>query len=249
VNGREVELGGLPFMAAVFHADHGGVAGGEPYCGGTLVGATKVLTAGHCLRGFGGEAGQLRVLVGRTSLNAAGGVVRGVARFAVHPGYDAHSGRNDLAVLTLDRPVDTARYPPIGLDLAGRYGEPGRPLTVAGWGSTRPQPGRGGPANEANLPSRLRRANVPVVSAAGCARSYGPGTGTAIDPASMICAGRGNRDACQGDSGGPLFTATGDGFVQVGVISSGLGCADPDYPGVYARVSGAAAFLRRALAA
>ena len=37
----------------------------------------------------------------------------------------------------------------------------------------------------------------------------------------------------QGDSGGPLFV----NGVQVGVTSYGNGCADPNYAGVYARVT------------
>ncbi len=43
---------------------------------------------------------------------------------------------------------------------------------------------------------------------------------------------------CQGDSGGPLFTTdTGGGFVQMGVVSWGIGCALAEYPGVYAEVN------------
>ena len=47
----------------------------------------------------------------------------------------------------------------------------------------------------------------------------------------MVCAGHeaGGRDACRGDSGGPLLVrdaATGT-YTQAGVVSWGLGCADP----------------------
>jgi len=52
----------------------------------------------------------------------------------------------------------------------------------------------------------------------------------------MFCAGEvgeGGKDACQGDSGGPV---TYNGNV-VGATSWGYGCADPKYPGVYARVT------------
>lgn len=54
----------------------------------------------------------------------------------------------------------------------------------------------------------------------------------------MICSGdivNGGVDACQGDSGGPLYDADND--ILVGVTSWGIGCADEDFPGVYARVS------------
>lgn len=52
----------------------------------------------------------------------------------------------------------------------------------------------------------------------------------------MICAGIldvGGKDACSGDSGGPLLY----GNVLVGVTSWGWSCAEPIWPGVYARVA------------
>ena len=58
---------------------------------------------------------------------------------------------------------------------------------------------------------------------------------------SMVCAGypKGAKDSCQGDSGGPLIvpkSATDDTAVIFGVVSFGIGCAKPNFPGVYARV-------------
>ena len=62
----------------------------------------------------------------------------------------------------------------------------------------------------------------------------------------MICAGyeEGGRDSCQGDSGGPMFTNDGVNLpVQVGIVSWGDGCARPDKPGVYTRISSVYDFI------
>jgi Hint module/Trypsin len=48
------------------------------------------------------------------------------------------------------------------------------------------------------------------------------------------CPRGGGKDACQGDSGGPLFDSNKQ---QIGIVSFGLGCALPNKPGIYTRVS------------
>nr|NP_001191249.1 cocoonase-assisted protein [Bombyx mori]ADV78477.1 cocoonase-assisted protein [Bombyx mori]BAJ61819.1 cocoonase assistant protein [Bombyx mori] len=58
----------------------------------------------------------------------------------------------------------------------------------------------------------------------------------------MFCAGppEGGKDSCQGDSGGPAVK----GNVQLGVVSFGVGCARKNNPGIYAKVSAAAKWIK-----
>lgn len=81
-----------------------------------------------------------------------------------------------------------------------------------------------------NVSSKLMHVNVNYVKQADCNSAY---SGDIQD--NMICAADDNQDSCQGDSGGPLYDS--DSNALVGVVSWGIGCALPQYPGVYARVS------------
>ena len=89
-----------------------------------------------------------------------------------------------------------------------------------------------GTTETGNVSSKLLHVNVNYVKQSTCNSnaSYG---GSIND--SMMCASDTNQDSCQGDSGGPLFDS--DNNALVGVTSWGYGCADADYPGVYARIS------------
>merc|ERR1711868_16930 len=101
---------------------------------------------------------------------------------------------------------------------------------VSGWGTTK----SGG-----SLPDILQYVNVPLMTNADCKKTgY---EATSIKP-SMVCAGykEGKKDSCQGDSGGPLVvpkSKSDDTAIIYGVVSWGAGCASPDLPGVYARVT------------
>ncbi|KAH3800010.1 hypothetical protein DPMN_153634 [Dreissena polymorpha] len=55
----------------------------------------------------------------------------------------------------------------------------------------------------------------------------------------MVCAADFDHgvDTCQGDSGGPLVCDIGGIFYVLGATSFGYKCAEPGYPGVYARIS------------
>jgi secreted trypsin-like serine protease len=67
----------------------------------------------------------------------------------------------------------------------------------------------------------------------------------------MLCAGElsGGKDSCQGDRGGPLFATDATGkHTQVGVVSWGVGCARPDIPGLYTRISSYQDWIKQVMA-
>jgi secreted trypsin-like serine protease len=111
-------------------------------------------------------------------------------------------------------------------------------MTIVGWGQT----------SEAKLrqENRLRYATVPIVADKDCARAYRK-VGVKLVENEAICAGGRGSDTCQGDSGGPMVHETADHrFVQVGIVSFGLGCARRNYPGVYTQISKFRADIRAA---
>ncbi|CAG0903307.1 unnamed protein product [Darwinula stevensoni] len=118
--------------------------------------------------------------------------------------------------------IDAAAMPDQGQDFPE-----GSMMTVSGWGST----SEGG-----SVVNILQKVDVAVVSDADCDDYYSSFGG--IVPEAHICAGnmpQGGQDSCQGDSGGPMFEA-GGGTVS-GIVSWGVGCARPEFPGVYSQLA------------
>uniref|UniRef100_A0A3B3V4U5 Transmembrane serine protease 15 n=1 Tax=Poecilia latipinna TaxID=48699 RepID=A0A3B3V4U5_9TELE len=90
-------------------------------------------------------------------------------------------------------------------------------------------------------PLTISPAALPLVEQAECQLLLPEYTITS----SILCAGypEGGVDSCQGDSGGPLMCEEDGHWTQIGVISFGAGCARPQKPGGYARVSAFASWI------
>ena len=231
VGGEPVPDGRHRFMASLQDITRGNSAYRRHYCGGTLIDRNSVLTAAHCVEGV--TAVQLRVIVGRTKLDSSEGQRRAVAGIARHPRYTSSlvSFRFDAAVLRLSSRVNNIRPVHIPKSSSNKLEEPGRLLTIAGWGNTIKQSPDGDEPN--NKPRRMQEARVSVVSERRAQEAY-----DGYVPRIMVAAGREGKDACQGDSGGPMFRKKDDGrVVQVGITSFGVGCGAQGYPGVYAEAN------------
>lgn len=224
VGGTFAAPGQFPFMATLIQASARTAQDGF-FCGGSVIAPRVILTAAHCLEGdVPPEA--VDVVVGRTRLSSrlTGGRVD-VSGIVLHPGYDPQSAANDIALIQLARPVavPTIRLP--GPDDAPS-GLPPTRLTTSGWGLTSEQ---GSEASDA-----LRYVKLTTRPSDPCSALY-----PAFDGETQVCAGspRAGEDSCQGDSGGPLFETTSSGYVQLGTVSWGRGCAQKGYPGVYGELN------------
>jgi secreted trypsin-like serine protease len=233
VGGTDVPNGKYPFLGTIQDKSRGGAGFQRHSCGGALITPTWFLTAAHCVTDPTPNVGDLQVIVGRTVLSKKRqGVKAPVARIIVDPAYDPTILDNDAALLELAKPITAVAPLPFVNANETTFDAPGTILTVAGWGNTLAQPIPGGIA----MPDRMREAQVPVFDHAACAQEYAV-PGFPITP-HMLCAQQPGAGigACQGDSGGPLFAPEPGGFVEVGIVSFGEGCAD-GFPGIYTRLS------------
>jgi trypsin len=223
-----------PYAAAIYRKGH-------LHCGGSVIGPTKVLTAGHCVDGF--NLANFQVISGRPNLrDPTAGETIGVSSGRVHPDFE-QTGLHDVAVLNLAQPTGA---PPIALatpEQSAAITAPGTPLRVAGYGAISPF--------GVHLSPFLKSTIELVRTDRRCLKAY---TRDLYAPETMICALGARRkhggrfkihtSACSGDSGGPLVADTATGPVEVGTISyGGALCGLPAAPTVYSRISSSLDFI------
>jgi len=201
-------------------------------CGGAMYTNQIVLTAAHCVSGTGNNTG-ITATMGVVDLQDPARITRQSTYVYQAPGYNNPSG-DDWALIKLASPV--SGIPTLAIANTTAYDS--GTFTVAGWGA----------ATEGGGQQRyLLKAQVPFISDAQCGQAYSD-----LVPAEEICAGNwdaGGVDTCQGDSGGPMFRRdSANNWIQVGIVSWGIGCARPENPGVYSQVSTFASAIAAAAA-
>ncbi|XP_065806050.1 serine protease 27-like [Labrus bergylta] len=222
VGGEDAPSGSWPWQVSLQ------IFGGH-VCGGSLINKEWVMTAAHCF--FSASPTDWQVSLGRQNLQGENPneVTKSVDTIILHPNYDSVTSDNDIALLRLSTPVQFTDYiRPVCLAAGDSTFNNGTDSWVTGWGAV--QEGVSLP-----FPETLQEVQVPVLGNRQC--NCLNGVGTVTD--NMICAGvlAGGKDSCQGDSGGPMVNQQGSIWVQSGVVSFGFGCARPNLPGVYSRVS------------
>ncbi|KAM6473094.1 serine protease 1-like [Liasis olivaceus] len=189
---------------------------GYHFCGGSLIHPQWVVSAAHCYKS------RIEVRLGEHNIEAVEGGEQAIraGKIIVHPNYDSWLLDNDIMLIKLATPADiTSSVSPI--PLSNGCPAAGTSCLISGWGNTL--------SNGVNYPDLLQCLNAPILSDEECNAAY-PGDITE----NMVCVGylEGGKDSCQGDSGGPVVC---DGLLQ-GIVSWGIGCALPGYPGVYTKV-------------
>ncbi|XP_058542744.1 transmembrane protease serine 5 isoform X9 [Neofelis nebulosa] len=152
-----------------------------------------------------------------------------VERIIPHPLYSTQNHDYDVALLQLRTPLNFSDTVGAVCLPAEKQDFPrGSQCWVSGWGHTDP--------SHTHNSDTLQDTVVSLLGTRLCNSScmYSG----ALTPR-MLCAGYvdGRADACQGDSGGPLVCLDGGTWHLVGVVSWGRGCAEPNHPGVYAKVA------------
>jgi secreted trypsin-like serine protease len=256
VGGHKVSIKDYPFQVALLSTDTSVFPASNEYahqfCGGSILDATHVITAAHCVfdslvQGQATPPSSLEVLA-RTDVlaepDAHVGASAGERRVAVlatsfDPEYDPNLTDHDAAILTLqppgiplDDPTLAQQIPILGSDELAHV-DARAPVDVSGWGNTEQEdPAFSKPPL---YPHNLNAVTTQIVAPTQCNAAY---KGAITDR--MICAGAAKEDSCQGDSGGPLVADVDDSastvdFHLVGIVSTGIGCGWPGFPGIYTR--------------
>lgn len=147
--------------------------------------------------------------------------------------YVKESSLSDIALLKLTSSVTYNKYIQPVCVMASTFEFQNKSnCWVTGWGNIREN-------KKLPAPYMLQEVQVSIINTSRCNFLFQEPNFLFRMADDMICAGSedGNHDACEGDSGGPLTCEQNGLWIQIGIVSWGVGCGRPNLPGVYTNVS------------
>ncbi len=245
VGGGVTTITQFPWQVGIGTEDNVKYYGGVS-CGGAIINERWILTAAHCFdQGVYNDDSDQIVFgvsnIDNTNYLAAVPAANqiGIKRWIVHPNYNETTTDNDIALIELDTAIDLSAcgsncsiIPLATSNSEADLYPMSASVFISGWGeiSAKTPTGADGVGSD-----ELKSAELQMVDCVSSPSLYENSDITN----NMICAAASDTDTCQGDSGGPMVAPndSGTGFVQIGIVSWGVGCAQPGYPGVYSKVS------------
>ncbi|XP_023209481.1 serine proteinase stubble-like [Centruroides sculpturatus] len=233
VGGSDAAFGSWPWQVSIRKVRGSYGFASTHRCGGVILNRLWIATAAHCVEDL--YPSRMRIRVGEHDFGSTNEpfpeMEKNVGGKVLHPGYNVFTYEHDLALVRLTDPlVFRPHVFPICLPSTDDAFA-GREAVITGWGRLR----EGG-----ILPSVLQEVRVPIISNQRCREMFRQAGKLEVVPETFLCAGfaEGGRDSCQGDSGGPLQIKDDDGkWILAGIISWGVGCAQPNMPGVCVRIT------------